>query len=280
MIIKNKSTFFLIIIVLLALPVVLNYVLQISIAENIIGDEVVWLNFWVTYIGVLLNALMVYAAFRTITKTTEVNMSQKRSEWLCSFRTESANLLSSVDLNYINVLAQKALWDKTTKVMEECFRLENSFRKSNFVLNALLQEYDSLFDETKGGKYIHLIDSYMTFFYTHFREFAQFSVICDYVSIGNLNEHAFRQVLAMKADMKRCGFRAIEKALADLEKLSPKADDIEASIMTIKRETYAKILKNLAEWDYKELEKVLLTICRNEAKEINSMSFFMWSKNN
>jgi hypothetical protein len=74
MIIKNKSTFFLIIIVLLALPVVLNYVLQISIAENIIGDEVVWLNFWVTYIGVLLNALMVYAAFRTITKTTEVNM--------------------------------------------------------------------------------------------------------------------------------------------------------------------------------------------------------------
>lgn len=271
---KIRKKFYWVMVLLLLFPIMLNFVLQIPISDRIIGDETTWLHFWATYLGAMFSALMVYISFKTISKTVDINVSQKRSEWLCSFRSEAANLLSLVDTNYINVLAQEALWGQSVKVMEEGFRLENSFKKSTFILNALLLEYDSLFDESKGRNYIQQIEHYIYLFYAPFREFVQFSVISDYLSNGNLNEHSIAQVLAMKRDMDDDGFKAITKAIDDLSRLNIYASDYEKKVEIIKKRTLAEIMKNLRAWDSSALQGVILSVCEDEAKEIHSMSLF------
>lgn len=99
---KNSRTTLIIIIgAILLFPIALNFILQLSVSEQVIGDETTWLNFWVTYLGVIFSAFMVYATFKTLRKTADINLSQKRSQWLCSFRSEAGTLLSLVDANYI-----------------------------------------------------------------------------------------------------------------------------------------------------------------------------------
>lgn len=266
---KSRKTLIIIIGAILLFPIALNFILQLSVSERVIGNETTWLNFWATYLGAIFSALMVYATFKTIGKTADMNLSQKRSEWLCSFRSEAGTLLSLVDANYINVLAQEILWGKTTKVMEEGIRLQNSLTKTKFVLNALLQEYDSLFNESNSSMYLDSLDRPLSQFYPPFREFVSFSIICDYLSNDNLTEHAFNQVLAMKEDMKMSGFREIVKAISSLEKLNIFAIEVDRMVENIKKATLAAIMTNLSKWDSSELERALLKICRDEAKGIH-----------
>lgn len=54
---KSRKTLIIIIGAILLFPIALNFILQLSVSERVIGDEITWLNFWATYLGAIFSAL-------------------------------------------------------------------------------------------------------------------------------------------------------------------------------------------------------------------------------
>jgi hypothetical protein len=63
---KKYLSFLLFIGLLLIIPIILNFVLQIPSHFPIIGDSQTWLSFWASYIGAIASFAMIAVTFLTL----------------------------------------------------------------------------------------------------------------------------------------------------------------------------------------------------------------------
>lgn len=276
----KKSHVIVLVLIIILIPFALNFLLQCPVNVAVIGDEETWLTFWGSYIGVILTAMMVAASFLTIRASSNFNMSQRQVEWLRSFRMESSQLISLSHPNYSGVLAQKLACGFDKEVMEEGVAHTISLQRTIYSLNALLMEYNSLFNETNGKEFIKTIEKLLAPYIRSLNELVQFAVINDYMSTENITPERYKTVIMMKDDMIKDECLCIAEALEQLSLLSYSRCDFKYQLSTIKATCIGKITSNLTIWKHAALTTMLLDICECKANSVHSYSFFMRTKQN
>lgn len=266
----SKFKIFLICIGLLVFPIILNFVLQLKISGKVIGNEVTWLNFWGVYLGVIFSALMVYITYKTLHTTNHINLSQRKKEWLYTFREHSAELITLASKNNINVLAQRLLWGQESLIMEQAMELNSALQRNTFLITALLKEYDELFMQDKSKVYIEQINIYLQPFLDSFQEFVEYTVICDYLTGCNYSQSGMNKTILMKSTMIANGFGAIYECLCKLEKLNRQSPKFIEHYYEVRKETLKQITSQLRSWDSNRFEQLLLKVCKDESRNIYS----------
>ena len=77
---KKYLSFLLFIGLLLIIPIILNFVLQIPSHFPIIGDSQTWLSFWASYIGAIASFAMIAVTFLTL-KQNQAQLNEIKRQW-------------------------------------------------------------------------------------------------------------------------------------------------------------------------------------------------------
>lgn len=256
-----------ILLVLMAVPFLLNWVLQWRAVVPVIGDEVSWLAFWGTYIGAILTAWMVYATFKTIQKTVNLNKAQWRKDWLDSFRAAAADMIIATDRTFIGQICQDILFGRYDRAVEQGHAMEIAIKRSSFVLTTVLDEHDEVFDAKRRGNYVKEMNSYITPFLKQAGEIIQFAILCKYmkekVASGH-PEEGLDAISRMKADMEEGGYLVIVEAIRYMIGGGSLDDAIHDAVV--------KMQTNLETVNIEGLETLLLSIGNQTAKVAYKLS--------
>lgn len=275
---RSNNDIWIIVIVLVvacAFPFLLNWVLLLPAKCRIVGNEETWLGFWATYVGAILTALMVVATFITIRKTVNLSLSQRKIDWLHSFREASADLIRSVDVNMVNSLVQSITFGESSVAAEKGYALAKDVNYSSFILTSLLKEYDDLFNEPKSKDYIKGINDSLKPFLQLTGEMIQFATISDYLEKkrgeGKTDE-GLQAIIKMEEEISSGGYPINAQALSDF-KNNP--------IDTVIHDTSIRLLEELQAVDSQSLEDLLHHICQNESKSAHTSALvlFLFKKN-
>lgn len=267
---KSKDTYLaiFIIIVFIAFPFLLNWILQKESIVPVIGDSVTWLSFWGTYIGTVLTAVMVLATFITIRKTTNINRTQWRIEWLNSFRAAAADMVMSVDPTAVGQMAQDVNFWRFDQAAEKGHAMEMAVKRSAFLLSSVLKEYDEVFNIRQGGKYIDELNSFISPFLQSTGEIIQFAIICKFLkekTDSGERDEGINAVCVMSDSMVAKQYIVINDALQCLKDGDSTSDVVHNAVV--------KMQQNLSEVDTDGLEKLLLRIGSQNAKLTYGVSF-------
>lgn len=261
---NNRKTIWMaiiIIIVLIAFPFFLNWVLQRDAIIPVIGDSSTWLSFWGTFIGALLTALLVLASFFTIQKTVSFNRTRWRIEWLKSFREAAAGMISAVDATEVGLMAQDVNFWRFDQAAQKGHAMELAVKRNSFLMSSVLKEYDVLFDDQQGGKYIDELNDIISPFLQETGEIIQFAIICKFLkekTDAGQRIEGIKTVCNMAGSMAAAQYHVIEEALHCL-KDGDRTDDVVHNAVV-------KLQQNLALVDVTKLEKLLLRIGSQNAK--------------
>lgn len=259
---KTIWAVFIVAVFLIAFPFLLNWLLNLKAFTSVIGGPETWLSFWATYIGAILTALMVFATFLTIRKTSSINKAQWRINWLNSFRSAGAELVVATDSTAVGQMAQDVQQWRFERAVEQGHKMENAVKRCSFLLSSVLKEYDVVFDTThEGSKYIDTLNGYLTPFFQKTGEIIQFAIICNYLKDKNDACQQSEGITALKpmiSDMASKEYFVIRDAIQDMVNGENMMDVIHDAVVTMQ--------KNFSAVDIQGLEKWLLRISSQIAK--------------
>ncbi len=120
---RNKWIWFILGVIIL-IPLILNWILDLPALYSIVGDDEVWLSFWGSYIGSIFSSLMaVFILYKQLNQNHEENKTnrklqltifayQRQKEWLNKMREACIKNVFSYDTNEIVEVLNIMLFDK------------------------------------------------------------------------------------------------------------------------------------------------------------------------
>lgn len=265
---------------ILVIPVFLNYVLQIHIEANVIGNEETWLNFWAVYIGAILTALMVLASYVTIDKTIKLNLSQRKLDWLNEYRNVSASLLIDASPNTLGIMLQKLSFvNDVSSIMEQSVEMRHKIEKDQYLLLNLFKGNETLFSESYPtfDEYIKVINKKLQITIDVLNEIAQFLIIYDFLICGDQYPDALDHIKRMKQTMYEKGFYAIVEMIGSLDKYQSYQEIPSEHLNKIKMSFSKAMTMQSSNIPYEELKSYLLEITKKESNNIHGNAFMSYS---
>src|SRR5574344_1046351 len=149
---RLKSTWWGIILIIVLLPIVLNFILQIPHFTPIVGNNETWLNFWVTYISAVASFAMVFITWRTLR--------QMKLQWN---EEQRARLVFSIDaIQGIYVLKIRNVGK--SDAYKICIKFNDNYIKC-ILANSIRETYEKLqtkafFLEEEKTRYLYISNLY------------------------------------------------------------------------------------------------------------------------
>ena len=144
--------------------------------------------------------------------------------------------------------------------------IENSLKKSNFVITALLKEYDNLFNLEQGDTYIKMISTKLTPFIDTLSEIIQYAAIYDLIVAD--------AILPNIDDIVDSQYSIIKSCLSSISSLRGNNINSGISISSINESTLAQFMQALNDFNENNLVDYLLSICKSKSSMIHSVIFF------
>lgn len=268
------------VLLIIGIPVLLNYALQIDSHIDVLGDEVTWLNFWAVYIGSILTGLMVVASYITIDKTIKISISQRKLEWLNEFRKISSSLIIDASPNILGVLLQQMPFESSvSNIMDKSMDMRHKLEKDIYELENLFKGYEELFNDSQStfDKYVMDINSRLKPFLEVLDELAQYTIIYSFLENKDLYNQTLEHVKKMQESMAAKGFLSIVQMIEDLNRYDDFQQVSDAENLVIKLTVSQALTHKMSLWSYNDFKNYLLDITKTESPKIHGRAFMFIS---
>ncbi len=135
--------FIIVVLIILIFPIILNFVLQLSIFNtNIIGDEKLWLTFWSSYLGaIIMSIITLFVLYKTLKQNQnnhkrltkfqiETINTQAKKEWFFELKKLIINNLSTLNFENVNTfLNQIKIMSLNNDILKDISLLEEKIKK-------------------------------------------------------------------------------------------------------------------------------------------------------
>ena len=93
----RRSSFIIVFLAILAIPIILNFVIQLPAIFPVVGEPVNWLMFWATYLGAATSFLMIVYTALTLKQNKE-QLDELKRTYACELAETDGEVLSYGEL--------------------------------------------------------------------------------------------------------------------------------------------------------------------------------------
>lgn len=241
------------IILVFIFPIGLNYILQISVAEKVIGTPVVWLSFWGSYITAIISGVMVYFSYKAIRVSVETTKVQRKLQIHNNLREAIFKLRNATDLGRLYELQQDLQDKKYTSAKNELYRIQRSYNEASNNLDYILVDRDILYGIDERIRLTKEINSELKPIVEYIRVLSQFAIMQDGWAHRSYGDKKYSDVLELQ-----------DEPLSLIIKDNPHSiklkDDYSETLLIA-------IANKYRNWDYTTFENKLLSLYKYDSKK-------------
>jgi len=256
----NKRTwiFIAIIVGIIAIPVIFNFILQLPAFMPVIGDSIVWLSFWSSYLAAIASMCMVYFAYKTIRESLNEHKQNLRTNHHVYLRETLVGIQDTLSpVFYMNVV-QELSEKKYTHAKEQLMMVQRRYAAERTKLTYILLDIDELDQDNQGKKYMTRINSSLTPIVRFTETLTAYAVYCEGIENDLYQGLSKEQILADQRP-------EIQEILSS--KIHP--DTNTAACMELQKKL------NAIDWD--ELDTCLCSVYTEDQKIVKALCMMAYS---
>lgn len=261
---KNKKLYakaLIIVLTTLAIPIILNYILQIHVVDSIIGNSVTWLSFWGNYIALIASSIMTYFAYRTIQVTIKTHKSNLCVHWHDNLRTTIVQLRTTLNLTKLNDIRQDLYDGKrdVDSIKKSLLQMQVDYNAASSNLEYLLIDREVLYKDKKYSSQVDAINKAVAPFSNYISVMTMLASMIDGIEKGSYEHHNLDEIIEMQDESLR---RHIKDNMFGIK-------DVEA----IKKQVLFGLSQELENFNFDELNTALSKIYKYDSFNAMNTTF-------